>query len=88
MKQLTGTAAALSLALLVPIGAQEGGRGNEQEQRGGRVGGGYIPPHDRRFHLDHPFEHGRPTLGFGPGHVFHLQGGSRERFGFNGAYFS
>ena len=149
MKHLTGIALALSLTLLVPIRAQERGRGNEQEQHGGRVGGGYIPPHgpapsrpaphaagsappqehaapqrereapqrefrdmpshpnaphvhsngewvghenyppnDRRFHLDHPFEHGRFTLGFGPGHVFHLQGGNRERFGFNGAYFS
>jgi len=44
MKHLTGIALALSLPLLVPIRAQERGRGNEQEQHGGRVGGGYIPP--------------------------------------------
>ena len=39
---------------------------------------------DPHYHLDHPWEHGHFTGGFGPGHVWHLGGGGPGRFWFNG----
>jgi hypothetical protein len=42
---------------------------------------------DARFHLDHPWAHGRFPGNFGPNHVYRLGGGGRDRFGIGGFFF-
>jgi len=43
---------------------------------------------DPHYHVDPTWEHGRFNGGFGRSHIFRLAGGNRERFWFNGFYFS
>lgn len=42
---------------------------------------------DEHYHLDHPWEHGHFTAGFGPRHVWRLRGGGRDRFDVGGFFF-
>jgi hypothetical protein len=43
---------------------------------------------DTNYHLDHPWEHGHFTGGFGPHYTWRIEGGGPSRFWFHGWYWS
>jgi hypothetical protein len=42
---------------------------------------------DVHYHLDHPYQYGHFSGGFGPSHIWRLGGGGPNRFWFGGFYF-
>jgi hypothetical protein len=61
--------------------------GPPRVERDGRWIGHDSGRRDPHYHLDHPWDHGHFPGRLGRGHLFHLAGGGRDRFWFDGFYF-
>lgn len=68
--------------------ADKGGHPEAPHVDGNKWVGHDTGKDDPRYHLDHPWEHGHFSGGFGPSHVWRLTGGGPSRFSFGGFYFA
>jgi hypothetical protein len=72
-----------------PNYSDQPGHPNAPHVDNGKVWVGHnTGPNDPAYHLDHPFQYGHFTGGFGPKHVWVLAGGGPSRFWFNGWFWS